>query len=76
MAPAVDFKYMTASDDWPAMRRSLRIARELVGFMDLEGVVEVTPGAACDSDDAIDAFLRKELESAYVRPSGDLAGWS
>lgn len=64
-APAVDFAYMSHDDDWTDYRAALRLARELVGHMDLEGVEEVTPGASCATDEQIDAYLREHLESAY-----------
>jgi choline dehydrogenase len=66
-APRIVFNYMSDPDDWTEMRASLRLTREIFGqpaFAPYAGR-EIQPGAACQSDAEIDAFLREKLESAY-----------
>jgi choline dehydrogenase len=65
--PAIRFNYMNHSSDWEVFRRAVRFAREIFNQPSLERYPgkELSPGAERDSDTAIDAFIRANVESAY-----------
>jgi len=82
-APAIQFNYMSHPDDWDDMRACVRLTREIFAqpaFEPYRGH-EIRPGETCVSDEAIDAFVREHVESAYHpsctckmgRPSDPLA---
>ncbi len=66
-APRIRFNYMSHPDDWEEFRTCIRLTREIMAqeafapFLDHE----IQPGAACQSDAALDAFIREHVESAY-----------
>ena len=66
-APEIKFNYLSHPDDLPEFRKALRLSREILSqpamapFYDFE----IQPGADAHSDDALDAFIRNEAESAY-----------
>jgi choline dehydrogenase len=65
--PLIKFNYMSHPDDWIEMRACVRLAREIFAqraFDPYRGR-EIQPGADCVSDEAIDAFLREKVDSAY-----------
>jgi choline dehydrogenase len=65
--PVIRFNYMSCPDDWTEMRACVRLTREIfaqAAFDPYRGD-EIQPGAGVTSDEAIDAFLRDRLESAY-----------
>ncbi len=65
--PKIQFNYMSHPDDWAEMRACLRLTREIFAqkaFDPYRGR-EISPGADCVSDEAIDAFVRDKVESAY-----------
>ena len=65
--PQVRFNYMSDPDDWIEMRACVRLTREIFAqpaFDPYRGE-ELAPGAAVQSDDEIDAFVRETVESAY-----------
>ena len=65
--PRIRFNYMSHPDDWADMRACVRLTREIfaqAAFDPYRGR-EISPGEACVSDEAIDAFVRKHTESAY-----------
>ncbi len=65
--PALHFNYMSHPDDWTEMRAAVRLTREIFAqdaFAPYRGE-EIEPGAAATSDEAIDAFVRRRVESAY-----------
>ena len=65
--PQVRFNYMSDPDDWTEMRACVRLTREIFAqpaFDPYRGE-ELAPGAAVQSDDEIDAFVRETVESAY-----------
>jgi choline dehydrogenase len=69
--PLIRFNYMSHPEDWIEMRACVRLAREIfaqAAFAPYRGR-EIQPGADCVSDEAIDAFVREKVESAY-HPSG------
>jgi choline dehydrogenase len=66
-APTIQFNYMSHPDDWAEMRACVRLTREIFAqsaFDPYRGR-EILPGADCVSDEAIDAFVRDHVESAY-----------
>ena len=65
--PKIQFDYMSHPDDWVEMRACVKLAREIFAqqaFDPYRGR-EISPGAGCVSDEAIDAFVRDHVESAY-----------
>ncbi|TFL20258.1 choline dehydrogenase [Jannaschia formosa] len=65
--PSIRFNYMSHDSDWRDFRAAIRLAREIVGqpaFDPYRGH-EIQPGAAAQSDEALDAFIRDHAESAY-----------
>ena len=69
--PRVQFNYMTHPDDWLDYRACVRLTREIFAQTAMAPYrgVELAPGADVTSDEALDAFLKRKLESAY-HPSG------
>ena len=65
--PKIRFDYMSHPDDWVEMRACVKLAREIFAqqAFDLYRGREISPGAGCVSDEAIDAFVRDHVESAY-----------
>ncbi len=66
-APRIQFNYMSEAEDWADMRACVRLTRELFAqkaFDPFRGR-EIQPGAGVTSDEAIDAFIRAKVESAY-----------
>jgi choline dehydrogenase len=66
-APVIRFNYMSHPDDWAEFRTAVRLTREIFGQEAFAPYVkhEIQPGAAVQSDDEIDAFIRAHAESAY-----------
>ncbi|MEL6235052.1 MAG: choline dehydrogenase [Pseudomonadota bacterium] len=65
--PAIRFNYMSEAQDWADFRTCIRLTREIFGqaaFDPYRGA-EIQPGAAVQSDEALDAFIRDHVESAY-----------
>ena len=65
--PRILFNYMSYPDDWIEMRACVRLTREIfaqAAFAPYRGW-EIQPGANVTSDETIDAFLRRHVESAY-----------
>jgi choline dehydrogenase len=66
-APAIRFNYMEHDQDWADFRRCIRLTREIFAqpaFRPYAGD-EIQPGAALQSDDELDGFVREQVESAY-----------
>lgn len=65
--PRVQFNYMTHYDDWQEMRACIRLSREIFSQSPMAAYVgaELAPGADAQSDDALDDFIRRKVESAY-----------
>jgi choline dehydrogenase len=65
--PKIFFNYMSHPDDWEEFRACVRLTRELFrqDAMKPYAGEEIQPGAAVQSDDEIDAFIRDHSESAY-----------
>ena len=65
--PRVQFNYMTHAEDWEEMRACIRLSREIFAQAPMSQYVgdELAPGAQAQSDDALDDFIRRKVESAY-----------
>ncbi|MBV0912402.1 choline dehydrogenase [Anianabacter salinae] len=66
-APRIRFNYMAHEQDWQDFRRCIRLTREIFrqdAFKDYYKH-EIQPGAAAQSDDELDDFIREHVESAY-----------
>lgn len=65
--PEIRFNYMSHPDDWAEFRKVVRLTREIFAQAPMAQHVkhEIQPGAAVQSDDQIDAFIRDHAESAY-----------
>ena len=70
-APSILFNYLTAPEDIQDWRRVIAITREIMAqpAMDPYRGDEIQPGVAVAADDAVDAWVRANAESAY-HPSG------
>ena len=65
--PRIQFNYMSHPEDWEDFRRCIRLTREIFGQEAFKPYLksEIQPGAALQSDDQLDDFLREHVESAY-----------
>jgi choline dehydrogenase len=65
--PEIRFNYMSHPDDWTEMRACVRLTREIFaqGPFDAYRGEELQPGKDAISDEAIDAFIRDKVETAY-----------
>ena len=65
--PVIRFNYMSHPDDWTEFRAAIRLTREIMQqpAMAVHVKHEIQPGAAVQSDDELDAFIRAHAESAY-----------
>ncbi|MEM8812495.1 MAG: choline dehydrogenase [Pseudomonadota bacterium] len=67
VAPRIQFNYMSHPDDWTDFRRCIRLTREIFAqtpFDPFRGR-EIAPGSDVETDEALDAFIRDAVESAY-----------
>ena len=66
-APKVRFNYLSHDDDWTEMRACVRLTREIFSQKAFEPYrgEELQPGRDCVTDDDIDAFIKRKIESAY-----------
>ncbi len=65
--PRISFNYMSQPEDWEEMRACVRLTREIFAqpaFDPYRGR-EIQPGEAVQTDEQIDAFIRRKVESAY-----------
>ncbi len=65
--PRIVFNYMSHQQDWEEFRTCIRLTREIFAQDAFKLYVkhEIQPGAALQSDDEIDGFIREHAESAY-----------
>jgi choline dehydrogenase len=65
--PRVLFNYLQHEDDRAGFRACIRLTREIIGQAAFDAFrgEEIQPGAGIASDDAIDAWIREDAESAY-----------
>ena len=66
-APRIRFNYMSHPDDWVEMRTCVRLTRELFAQPAFQRYYarEIQPGAEVTSEEDIDAFIARKVESAY-----------
>ena len=66
-APKILFNYMSHEKDWEDFRRCIRLTREIFAQEAFAPFVryEIQPGVDVQSDDALDAFIKDHVESAY-----------
>lgn len=66
-APRIQFNYMSHDKDWADFRTCIRLTREIFDQEAFKPYVkhEIQPGAAVQSDDALNDFIRDHVESAY-----------
>ena len=65
--PRIQFNYMSDPFDWEDFRTCIRLTREIFGqeaFAPYRGH-EIQPGTDVQSDEALDAFIKEHVESAY-----------
>jgi choline dehydrogenase len=65
--PRIQFNYMSHPEDWIEMRACVRLTREIFAqhAFDAYRGREIKPGADCVTDEAIDAFVRDDIDTAY-----------
>jgi choline dehydrogenase len=65
--PKLFFNYLSHPDDWSEMRACVRLTREIFGqpAFTRYHAREMQPGADVQTDEQIDAFIRKHVETAY-----------
>ena len=72
-SPEIRFNYMSHEDDWTDFRHCIRLTREIfsqAAFDPFRGK-EISPGAAVQTDEQLDDYIREHAESAY-HPCGTL----
>jgi choline dehydrogenase len=70
-SPKILFNYMAHPNDWTEFRACVRLTREIMQQPALTPfrAEEIQPGAAVQTDEEIDSFIREHCESAY-HPTG------
>ena len=65
--PAIRFNYMSCEEDWRDFRIAIRLTREIFAQPALSRFrgEEIAPGAPAQSDEALNEFVRENVESAY-----------
>ena len=65
--PKILFNYMSHPSDWEDFRTCIRLTREIFGqdAFKLYRGHEIQPGENVQSDEMLDEFVRREVESAY-----------
>ena len=65
--PKLFFNYLSHPDDWSEMRACVRLTREIFGQPAFARyhAREMQPGADVQTDEQIDTFIRKHVETAY-----------
>ena len=66
-APRIVFNYLSHPEDFQDFRTCIRLTREIFGQEAFAPHVkhEIQPGAAVQTDEGLDAFIREHAESAY-----------
>lgn len=72
--PRIDFNLLASSNDRSTLRESVRIARRLFATQPLAALCgeELSPGPSVNSDDEIDAHIRKTV-GTFFHPAGTCA---
>jgi choline dehydrogenase len=65
--PSILFNYMSHEQDWQEFRDAIRITREIMHQPALDAYRgrELSPGAQCNTDAELDAFVREHAETAF-----------
>jgi len=65
--PRIIFNYMSHEKDWEDFRKCIRLTREIFGQEAFKPYLkhEIQPGAALQSDEELNGFIREHVESAY-----------
>ncbi|MCB1390079.1 MAG: choline dehydrogenase [Rhodobacteraceae bacterium] len=65
--PVIRFNYMSHPDDWTEFRAAIRLTREIIAqpAMAVHVKHEIQPGAAVQTDEQLDTFIREHAESAF-----------
>jgi len=65
--PSILFNYMSQAEDWADFRQCIRVTREIFAQPAFDAFCgdEIQPGAAVQSDDELDGFIRDHAESAF-----------
>ncbi|GAD00733.1 choline dehydrogenase [Agarivorans albus] len=65
--PNIQFNYISTEQDKQDWRDCIRLSREILAQPAMDGYrgEEIQPGANINSDEAIDAWVRQNVESAY-----------
>ncbi|NPE57319.1 choline dehydrogenase [Dickeya dadantii] len=65
--PSILFNYMSTEQDWQEFRAAIRITREIMSqpALDRYRGSEISPGPQAQSDRELDAFIRRQAETAY-----------
>ncbi len=65
--PSIRFNYMSADEDWRGFRAAVRLTREVFAQPALKQYCgdEIAPGPHVRSDQALDDFVRENVESAF-----------
>ena len=66
-APKIQFNYMSQDQDWADFRTCIRLTREVFAQHAFKPFTshEIQPGEAVQSDEALNDFIRENVESAY-----------
>ncbi len=66
-APKILFNYMSKEKDWEEFRTCIRLTREIFAQDAFKPFVksEIQPGAAVQSDDELNGFIKEHVESAF-----------
>jgi len=66
-APKILFNYMSKDEDWQDFRTCIRLTREIFAQEAFKPYVkhEIQPGAALQTDDELNGFIKEHVESAY-----------
>ncbi|ESR24842.1 choline dehydrogenase [Lutibaculum baratangense] len=66
-APEILFNYMSHAEDWEDFRACIRLTREILRQPAMKDYLgrEIMPGPDATDDEALDEFVREEVESAY-----------
>ena len=66
-APRIQFNYMSQPEEWRDFRTCIRLTREIFAQAAMRPYTgrEIAPGAAAQSDAALDDYVRDAVESAY-----------
>lgn len=65
--PSILFNYMSTEQDWQEFRAAIRLTREIINQPALDAYRgrEISPGAACQTNEQLDEFVRSHAETAY-----------